>query len=230
MNWQQRSYEKELLDLPGNSFADIRQNMAELNTINHLLGGHAITIAGLKAVAGNHNKLLVCEIGCGGGDNLAVLHHWAKKRGVELSCLGIDINEDCIRYAREQFPAGNYVTGDYRAVILSAQPDIVFSSLFCHHFTDEELTDQLRWMQMNSRLGFFINDLQRHWLAYFAIRWLTKIFSKSALVKNDAPLSVQRGFIKKEWQQLFGKAGIVAERIRWKWAFRWLVTVMHVKK
>jgi hypothetical protein len=103
-------------------------------------------------------------------------------------------------------------------------PDIIFSSLFCHHFTNEELERQLQWMQRHARVGFFVNDLHRHPLAYYSIKWLTAIFSKSYLVKNDAPLSVLRGFSRKEWQQLLNNAGIVNFSVSWKWAFRWLVT------
>ena len=52
---------------------------------------------------------------------------------------------------------------------------------------------------------------------------LTKLFSNSYLVKNDAPLSVARGFIKKEWQKVFKIAGIKQFKIQWQWAFRYLI-------
>jgi hypothetical protein len=82
----------------------------------------------------------------------------------------------------------------------------------------------LNWMCTNAGLGFFINDLHRHFLAYYSIKILTGLFSKSYLVKNDAPLSVQRGFIKKEWEDLMHKSAIDNYSIQWKWAFRWLIT------
>ena len=81
----------------------------------------------------------------------------------------------------------------------------------------------LHWMKNNSTLGFFINDLHRHPVAYLFIKIITKLFSKSYLVKNDAPLSVLRGFRKNEWQQIFEKSGITNYSIKWKWAFRYLV-------
>ncbi|MBS1567088.1 MAG: SAM-dependent methyltransferase, partial [Bacteroidetes bacterium] len=102
---------------------------------------------------------------------------------------------------------------------------IIFSSLFCHHFTDEELHDMLPWMQCNALAGFFINDLHRHPLAYYSIKWLTAAFSRSYLVKNDAPLSVRRGFVKNEWQSILRQAGMNRYRLQWKWAFRWLLVV-----
>jgi hypothetical protein len=87
--------------------------------------------------------------------------------------------------------------------------------------------DMLRWMKNNTIKGFFINDLQRHPFAYHSIKILTKIFSRSYLVKNDGPISVLRGFRKNEWMQLIEKAGITKYSIYWRWAFRYLVVVKN---
>lgn len=203
--------------------------MEELNFINTWLGGHAITLAGMKALTANQKKITICEIGCGGGDNLIAIQRCCKKNNIEVSCIGIDINPFCIDVASRQLPEENtwLITGDYKNVQFTKKPDIIFSSLFCHHFTNTELEQQLRWMQSNAGTGFFINDLHRHPLAYYSIKWLTAAFSKSYLVKNDAPLSVQRGFRKKEWLQLLDSAGIVTFSVLWKWAFRWLIIVKN---
>jgi len=203
--------------------------MQELDFINTWLGGHAITLAGIKALSGQSKQLVVCEIGCGGGDNLAAIGRWAKRRNVKVSFVGIDINPNCISVARERLSANaaKLIVSDYRDVQFDQPPDIIFSSLFCHHFTNEELLKQLQWMQQWARVGFFINDLHRHPLAYYSIKWLSAIFSKSYMVKNDAPLSVLRGFTRSEWLLLLNTAGIVNFSVRWKWAFRWLVIGAH---
>jgi hypothetical protein len=65
--------------------------------------------------------------------------------------------------------------------------------------------------------------LQRHPLAYYSIKILTRLFSKSYLVKNDAPLSVLRGFHKKELVNILQAANIASFSIEWRNAFRWLV-------
>ena len=226
IDYKKRSSTKELLDRDDIPFADIAENMKELEFINSHLGGHSITIKGFKSLLKGKKQISVCEIGCGGGDNLNVLYQICKKNKIDAEFIGIDINKECIEYARQnsKIEKINFIISDYRNVNFeNKNPDIIFSSLFCHHFTEDELVTMLQWMKNNSTLGFFINDLHRHPLAYHFIKTATRLFSKSYLVKNDAPLSVLRGFRKKEWKNIFQKAGIPNYSIRWMWAFRYLI-------
>jgi ubiquinone/menaquinone biosynthesis C-methylase UbiE len=226
MDFSARSQNKELLDRNDIPFSDIEQNMHELNIINAWLGGHRITLGGFKKLIGNKKEITVCEIGCGGGDNLLAIQQWCNKKKITVKLIGIDINADCIKYAKTKLQDGDcaFFEKDYRkANLADEKPGIIFSSLFCHHFNNEELIGMLQWMRFNSTTGFFINDLHRHPLAYYSIKWITRIFSKSYLVKNDAPLSVLRGFRKREWENLLKAAGIHKYELKWEWAFRWLI-------
>jgi SAM-dependent methyltransferase len=229
INLSVRSYKKELLDNDNIPFADIRQNMKELNTVNKYLGGHKITISGIKKLIQGQTTgkpIVICEIGCGGGDNLYAIEKYCSKKNIIGSFIGIDIKPECISFAKQQYPEldAEWITSDYQLVNFpEKKPDIIFSSLFCHHFTDEELRSMLLWMKENASKGFFINDLHRHPAAYYSIKWITQLFSRSYLVKNDAPLSVARGFSKKEWSDIFHAAGIHNFFIEWKWAFRHLI-------
>lgn len=226
LEFSKRSTQKELLDMEGIPWKDIQQNLKELNFINTYLGGHGITLAGVSKWKGNQS-LRIAEIGCGGGDNLDAIHKFLQKRNVQQQLIGIDIKKECILFGKTQNPTFEWICGDYRHAHFNTKPDIIFSSLFCHHFTDDELVEQIQWMKDHSVQGFFINDLHRHPLAYYAIKFLTHFFSKSYLVKNDAPLSVARSFVKNDWKRLFEKAGIQNVTIEWKWAFRYLITFKH---
>ena len=217
-----RSNKKEILDDDDLPFEDIKICMEELNTINTLLGGHSITLNGLNQFSTAKNQsLVICEIGCGGGDNLKAI----SKKYKSAAFIGIDLKDTCIDFAAKQYPELNakWIASDYSKVCFNAQPDVIFSSLFCHHFTDEQLVFMLQWMHKNSKKGFFINDLQRSTVAYVLIKSLTAIFSKSYMVKNDGPISVTRSFTKKDWHLLFAKAGISTYAVKWKWAFRYLI-------
>lgn len=225
-DFSRRSHNKELLDRDDIPFPDIARNMRELDFINTWLGGHAISVEGLRRLSKGRKQISICEIGCGGGDNLRVLSSWCRKQGIDTRVTGIDYNAHCLSVAKERWKDGaaEWIHSDYRQVVFGDQrPDIIFSSLFCHHFADEALIGQIRWMEDQARLGWFINDLQRHPLAYYSIRLLTAGFSKSYLVRHDAPLSVLRGFHRREWEALLDQAVGGRYTLGWKWAFRWLI-------
>jgi hypothetical protein len=76
-------------------------------------------------------------------------------------------------------------------------------------------------LKHQAQLAIIINDIHRHPLAYYSIKWLTYFFSRSYLVKNDAPLSVLRAFRRSELKNLFKAAGFLRYQLRWQWAFRW---------
>lgn len=230
MNFKNRSYTPELLDNDTIPTEDLYQNLRELDFINRWLGGHKVVLDGVRAFLKKHpkaQKISLMEIGSGGGDNLREVGNLLNKKQIPYQLQGVDLKEDCVRFAsQQQFIPVSYQVCDYELADTSLQqPHYIFNSLFCHHFTDKQLVKMLRWLYQNAENGFFIADLHRHALAYYSIKWLTKLFSKSYLVKNDAPLSVLRGFSRKEWEALLNQAGINNYTIQWKWAFRWLIIV-----
>jgi hypothetical protein len=137
------------------------------------------------------------------------------------------MNSDCIDFTKDAckgFPEIEGVVMDYRDYLKSnTTVDIVHCSLFCHHLKDDELIELFQYMDKYTRVGFVINDLQRHWFAYYSIKIFTRLLNGSSLVKNDAPLSVLRGFRKEELNGLLKKSDLKNVSINWKWAFRYLV-------
>jgi 2-polyprenyl-3-methyl-5-hydroxy-6-metoxy-1,4-benzoquinol methylase len=226
-DFNKRSYQKEILDIETPLFNDVKKAMKELDFINTWLGGHAITRQGFKKLLQDRKDMSVCEIGCGGGNNLAAIKKWCMRNNVKATFTGIDINENCIEYAIQQNREMEFIFSDYQQVSFERKQDIIFSSLFCHHFTDEELIGMMQWMKANSTVGFFINDLHRHPVAYYFIKLTTKLLSGSYLVKNDGPISVLRAFKKKDWKHILERAGIRNYSIKWKWAFRYLIVLKN---
>src|SRR5690606_20336869 len=97
------------------------------------------------------------------------------------------------------------------------------SSLFTHHFKDDALVALFRSLMRQARFGVIINDLHRHWLAYYSIKVIVKCLSRSPMGQHDGPVSVLRAFRKKELIHLLRKAGIHNYSIKWMWAFRYQV-------
>lgn len=226
-----RSQQEEIMDDLASSGPVINQTLHELETINTLLGGNYVTLNGLRSLIddGYSNKsIAVADLGCGGGDILRLIAKWGRQKRINLQLVGIDANPNIIRFAEAHTSENNI---RYQGVNIFSDEfrkekfDVVVSTLFFHHFTSEQLVDFFKQLKDQVSIGIIINDLHRHWFAYYSIKWLTKLFSKSPMVKNDAPLSVARSFRKKDWRDIFEKAGISNYRLRWMWAFRWQVVI-----
>jgi len=222
-----RSHKDELLDADDIPAADLFQNLKELDTINTLLGGYKISLSALHTVIQNDKPYTLVDIGCGGGDTLKYIFNWNKGAKKNLSLIGIDIKPVCIEYAKTntaKLPI-RYICDDYRCLYEhESSVDIIHASLFCHHLTEEQLVELVTFALKHKAI-LIVNDLERNPIAYYSIKWLTRLFSKSYLVKNDAPLSVARGFKKREWAAILSKAGATNFTIKNKWAFRHQVIV-----
>jgi 2-polyprenyl-3-methyl-5-hydroxy-6-metoxy-1,4-benzoquinol methylase len=227
-DFSQRAVAAEMMDdfsLPAGTIHPI---MDELETINAKLGGHRVFFDAFDRVElkdGSH----ISDWGCGGGDSLRVLSRYFRKRDRKLRFTGVDATESAVSYARlkaSDFPEIAFVHADvFSEELTDNQFDVVISSLFTHHFEDGSWIALIRKMLCCARFAVVVNDLHRHWLAYYSIGVLTKLFSRSAMVKHDSQLSVLRGFTRAELQNLLAKAGITHYRLKWMWAFRWQLII-----
>lgn len=224
---KQRSYEPELMDDLTLSGEELRRNLEELEVINNWLGGYKVVLEALEGLLKNYAgpPLHIADIGCGGGDTLRSIVKWARHKKINLKLTGIDANDFMVQYARRRcggFPEITIAQHDVFSDSFQKQSyDIVVCSLFCHHFTNEQLVTLFRQLHRQAGIAVIINDLHRHWFAYYSIKYITAAFSGSRLVKNDAPLSVRRAFRREELQLLLQQAGVANYSLRWMWAFRW---------
>jgi 2-polyprenyl-3-methyl-5-hydroxy-6-metoxy-1,4-benzoquinol methylase len=234
--FDKRSNEKEIMDDLSFEGADMDQALRELEFINKWLGGNTLTTSGLEEIIqtsgssiNKHAPLTIADLGCGSGDMLRQIAGWATKASVPVALTGIDANTYIINVAREKSLA--YPEIDYKASNIFSEEfkrmryDIITCTLFTHHFDDASLIRLFSQLKHQANKAILINDLHRHPLAYHSIHWLTAVFSRSPMVKNDAKLSVLRAFSKKDWQVILAKAGITNYDIRWCWAFRWKLII-----
>ncbi|QCR23797.1 methyltransferase domain-containing protein [Pontibacter sp. SGAir0037] len=228
---EKRSNEAELMDDLSLSNEDMRKTLEELEVINNWLGGHKVVLNALNKLTRKKahlpQPLHIADIGCGGGDTLLHIARWARRKGIRVRLTGIDANDYIVQYARERcagVPEISFEQHDVFSDAFAQQPyDITICSLFCHHFTDEQLIYMFQQLHRQSQLAVIINDLHRHWFAYYSIKYITAVFSRSPLVRNDAALSVWRAFKKREIISLLQQAKVANYSLRWMWAFRWQV-------
>lgn len=227
-----RSYEPELMDNPAVPLKLLHRNLHELDLLNRYFGGHAISLNGVKKLLRSKSRIYhIADIGCGSGDFLKYLACWARKQHLRLNLTGIDNNVNAIKYLKKHCSGFPEITGlalDYNEFLQSDQSvDIIVCSLFCHHLDDKMLIDLFIKLKRCSRLGFVINDLHRHPLAYYSVWAFTRLACGTELSQNDGPLSVSKAFTRRELELLMQKSGIINYSIEWRWNFRYCIVVKN---
>jgi ubiquinone/menaquinone biosynthesis C-methylase UbiE len=218
-----RSYKAEIMDDFSITDERISAALNELKIINRFLGGISTTRAGLNYIFKNISEkkdLKILDAGSGSSN----VFRFKNSYKADIFCL--DRNLAVCKYLKKNSLDKAIIYGDaFHIPFKDKQFDIVHASLFFHHFNEKEIKTLLDKFIKASKQAVLINDLRRSAFAYYAIKLLTKIFSKSDMVKNDGPLSVQKGFIKSELIDILNSFPQIEYIIKRKWAFRWLVII-----
>jgi SAM-dependent methyltransferase len=226
--FKHRSNKPELLDGNNISRELLFQNLRELDFINRILGGHNISLNGIKKLVTKKNKTYhIADLGCGSGRTMIHIANWARAKGYHVKLTGVDKNADVIHFMKDcckDYPEISGIVADYHDFLKSETPiDIVHCSLFCHHLEDKELEELFHFFECCAKTGFVINDLHRNRIAYYGVSVITYLLNGSALSKHDGPVSILRAFKWNELNMLLQKARVKNYSIKWMWAFRYLV-------
>ena len=209
-----RSYEKEMMDLAGNSPEILADDLRNLRMLNRYLSGSRSVMVALQRALGREplKNISVLDVGTGSADIPSAISAWAKRRGITVKIVGVEADPITARIAADQTRERaeiNIIQGDAGAPAFSPGSfDFVVASQFLHHFSEAKIVDLLRQWAKLARRGIVISDLVRHPVAYYGIRLLTKLTTRNIMTLTDAPLSVRRAFTFKEWDGLLRQAGI----------------------
>ncbi len=238
IDFSQRTYAEELMDSGDYSKKEFLQCLTELEQINRFTAAYFPLSQFLERVYNLEDykvkPMRVLDVGFGFGDSLRYLAQWAQKKDYNIEFLGLDLNPECVDLAAAHTDPSLKVQYRRQCALECSKEDsfdVIMNSLFMHHLGDQEIRNFVKWMDQSSTRAWIINDLHRHPLAYYFIKYVTKLVSKNRLIKNDAPLSVARSFSKDDWKKYIGQAGISVDglKIDWYWSFRILVSKIHAK-
>ena len=228
MDLSRRSTTLEEMDAETTTVAEYARCLRDLAGVNRITLTHRATLRWLARATrdvpqGGHIGVL--DVAYGHGDLLRAIHRWAGRRGLNVMLEGIDLNPRSAEVARAATApemAVRYCTGDVFAFVPHPLPDLIVSSQFAHHLTDDEVVRFLQWLDRYAVRGWFIADLHRHALAYYGFPLLARLAGWHRIVRLDGQISIARGFRRGEWERLLAQAGIKAE-IRWSFPFRYCV-------
>lgn len=225
-----------------------------LRRVNRLLRGRALSLRHTmplirEAHRRGSNPVRLCDIGTGAADIPIALVRRARRERIPLRIVAVELTPwlaDAARRRTERYPEISVLTTDAREVLRAAGSsgpapvasiaagdflpapagpfDIVTANLFLHHFPPAEVSAWLALMHRASRVGFVVNDLERHPAAYWGIRLLGWVLSTNRVFLHDAPLSVRRAYTPAEWATMARQAGIRHATVRRRFPWRILLS------
>jgi len=236
-DFSKRGTTPELMDIEDVSFQDFRACLEQLVQINRMFFPYRPTLAFLDRLhkAGRLDigrPVSIVDIGSGYGDMLRRIDVWAEKRGIPVDLQGVDMNPWSAQAAAEVTRHGRPIRWisqnlfDYKP---EAGIDIVVSSLFTHHLHGEMLTRFVSWMDETARIGWFVNDLLRHPVPYYAMKVGFPLMRRHRFIQHDGPVSVANAFKRNDWQRAFADVGLPADAVELShWiAFRLCAARIH---
>lgn len=226
-----RSQLPEIMDEFDFNGKELERVLKSIDKVNTALGGHRVTINGIKKLIDFEKKkqLTIVDVGCGSGASLRKLAKWGQKKQMQFKFIGVDANPECIAIAKKNSKKYSHIT--YKCINVFSKEfellkaDIIFSTLTLHHFENNDLVKLLQKIKPQAKLGIVINDLHRSKMAYYLFKLYGFFFIKSKIARHDGLISILRGFTKKDFNKYAQLIPIKNHQIKWFWAFRyqWII-------
>jgi len=221
----------ELLDGPLDEQL-LAGNLRDLGRFNRWLGGAALSAAAILPLAAGRSVLSVLDVGTGGGDiALRLARHHGAVPDVRLEVAATDIDPLIVAYANRR--AAGKIAVALRHVNEEADRsyDVVHASLVLHHVelgADLAAISFLRDMARVARDAVVVNDLDRGW-RWWAGGWLlTRVLTRNAYTRHDAPLSVRRAYTANEVVDLARRVDLrLVARYQTRPAYRYALVFVH---
>jgi SAM-dependent methyltransferase len=193
-----RLIQPELLDHAPPEIAS--RNLADLVRINSYFGGHSTIARMLSSSVKDRECFTLLDIGAASGDTgrlVSRLYPGAKVTNLDHSAANI---------AAAAKP--KVIADAFQLPFRPDSFDFVLSSLFLHHFEDEQVIALLNRMYRVARRAVLIADLERHILPYIFLPLSRPLFHWGDITVHDGVRSVRAAFKRSELRSLAIAAGI----------------------
>lgn len=201
--------------------SEARDSLGDMEWVHDRLGGRALLrrrlLPLLSELSDGRPSLTLLDIGCGSGHVGRDMAAAAAGRGLALRVLGLDRKVAHVRLAG----GGRSVAADgLRLPVRDQSVDVVFSTLFLHHLSPEELAVLFSESLRVARRAVVAFDLARHRLPLAAVSVLGPLVFRSRLSIEDGKTSVRQAYTPEEIAAL-AAAALPGARVVRPGAFTW---------
>ncbi|MFO7845318.1 MAG: methyltransferase domain-containing protein [Balneolaceae bacterium] len=194
---------RELMDYPHCDPDLLDNTYMQFSTVNRLIGGWQWMYKHyLRPVIKNAGgRVAVLDIGCGGGDIIALLNQMILEDGFQATFTGIDPDPRAIRFAREKAWPQNMRFLKATSSELAQQNDrfdIVLSNHLLHHLTTHQI-QQVSGDAVKLCKGIVLfSDIERSDLGYATFSLISPLLFRNSFISADGATSIKRSFTQDE--------------------------------
>jgi len=208
----------ELLDDPHADPSAVRHELRDIARLNALFGGTEAVVRELEPLFERrtrdtgHRKRetwTLLDVGTGSGDIARAAVVAARRHGVTLRPVGVELSRTA---AHEAHATGvTALVADGGALpIRPRSVDVVLASQVLHHLPRDVAVRWIASFDQLARRAVVLADLRRSGLAMAGV-WLASFpLGFRATTRRDAVVSLQRGYAKREFNQMLQEAGVPA--------------------
>lgn len=183
-----------------------RASLRDLARVNRYLGGYLVLRDMFARLARARESFSVLDVGAASGDMGAAI-----RRGFPgARVTSLDYKSDHLAQAADP----RLVADAFHLPFRPASFDFVFSSLFLHHFTNEQVVELFTSFRSIARRAVLAIDLERGPLAYYFLPNTSWLFGWHAITISDGQISVAAAFKKDELLALAARAGLRGAEVR----------------
>lgn len=203
----QRDLQPERMDDPTLPQQEHVAALVGLSRINRLTSVSRPIYRRLRRYAQAVNRpLRILDVATGSGDLPIDWAQRARAEGLSMEITGIDISEVAMDFARQRAArAGVDIRFECRDCLQSRLPsgfDIVTCNLFIHHLDQSSICRLLHAMRTVADHAVLVCDLERSRLNMAAVWLAAHAVTRSAVVHEDAMLSVRAALTRREFREL----------------------------
>ena len=215
----------EHMDDPAADPVEIEESFHFIRRVNRWLGGTSTLLAVLERCRPDwptDRPFRWLDVATGAADIPLAVDRWAQERGLAIECVGLDKMPACLAVGRQAtagHPRVRVVEGDalapglgLAAEVAAGGFDLAHTAMFLHHLTEPEIVTVLRSMAGLAPRCVVWNDLLRSTWSRAAIRVAT--VGMRPFLRDDAILSVEKGFTLDEARVLMEEAGLAVTAMR----------------
>jgi 2-polyprenyl-3-methyl-5-hydroxy-6-metoxy-1,4-benzoquinol methylase len=200
----ERRIRAEVMDVAAD--AKLERVLRDLERINHWFGGETVARRALAGIVARQEAFTLLDVGAASGEmGRAIERAYPNARVYNL--------DRQVRHLARAGPRG--VAGNaFEPPFAERSFDVVFCSLFLHHFEEAEVGGLLRSMYGLARRAVVAVDLERSRIARSFLPWTQWLMGWDAITTHDGVRSVEAGFTRAELARIAWLAGLNDVEVR----------------